>query len=96
MITYKSPVDFRKWAFAHLVKKQPTGFKVRPDEPEPFVHDDGSIVTLRNANTNECRWMPSGVPNADAQLCGHKTVNGSSWCKHHRGRVFPYKAQEVN
>lgn len=35
-----------------------------------------------------CRWVEGDVSDEDWRMCGHPVQGASSWCAHHRRRVF--------
>ena len=55
--------------------------RTKPGEPDATAR-----VKLLDAEAGQCRW-PYGTT-YDTLVCGHPTVNGSSWCKHHYRRCF--------
>ena len=60
-----------------VVACEPWALPRKPGEPEPAGHDDG------------CQWIHGATGRV---FCGAPTVNGSSWCDHHRHRCFTSKA----
>jgi hypothetical protein len=60
---------------------------VRGDEP-------AAIGPRRElVDEGRCRWIKGDVGDRDWRMCGHPSVHGSSWCAHHRARVW--KAREA-
>lgn len=59
--------------------------KVEPTEREKY--DAGALrLTVDELGHRHCRYAVT--ENAPHLFCGHETEPGSSWCEHHRRRVF--------
>lgn len=53
---------------------------------DALVLDTGRHVTLMDLEGDMCRW-PIGDPrHEDFHFCGHKSVEGKSYCEFHRGK----------
>jgi GcrA cell cycle regulator len=72
-----------------------TAFKrsppVAPAEPEPVKRHvpapDPLAIPFTETTRDHCRWICSDA-GAPVTVCGHQTVNETSWCAHHAGVVF--------
>ena len=54
---------------------------------DPSIPVVPRLVSLMNLQAHECRWVAEGV-GENALFCGHDRQGTSSWCPHHRARVF--------
>lgn len=54
-------------------------------EPAPRLRHNGSIITVANVASGECRWI-ADAPSAQAQMCGHPISRGA-YCKDHYKRA---------
>lgn len=68
---------------AGLLARQTPGPSVPiADEPEPI----GPVKEILGDGV--CHWICDEGGKGDWRMCGHPGVDGSTWCAHHRRRVY--------
>jgi hypothetical protein len=68
-----------------VIERRPRATRDLPPLPEPKPIGPPNDVVDEGA----CHWVAGCLDSRHWRMCGHRAVQGTSWCAHHLARVRP-------